>query len=167
MAGNFEHEGGSTARDDNNRGKGKSRDAFRTISEVAKQLDLPQHVLRFWETKFPQVSPMKRGGGRRYYRPEDVEVLAHIKSLLHDAGYTIKGVQKLLKKPAGSNGPAMETAINSIAELSQSDQPASLTPLNSQTSPGRSVDLGGVSQNQAEQLLSELVSVRDDLKKIS
>lgn len=75
----------------------KSPDAFRTISEVADDLDLPQHVLRFWETRFPQIKPMKRGGGRRYYRPDDVELLKGIRHLLYDHGYTIKGVQKLLK----------------------------------------------------------------------
>ena len=75
----------------------KSPDAFRTISEVADDLDLPQHVLRFWETRFPQIKPMKRGGGRRYYRPEDIELLKGIRHLLYDHGYTIKGVQKLLK----------------------------------------------------------------------
>ena len=75
----------------------KSSAAFRTISEVAEELDLPQHVLRFWETKFPQIKPMKRGGGRRYYRPEDIVLLARIRRWLYDDGYTIKGVQKLLK----------------------------------------------------------------------
>ena len=77
--------------------RGKSAAAFRTISEVAATLDVPQHVLRFWETKFSQVRPLKRGGGRRYYRPEDVELLQTIRSLLYDDGYTIKGVQKLLR----------------------------------------------------------------------
>ena len=75
---------------------GKSDQAFRTISEVADELDLPQHVLRFWETKFRQIAPMKRGGGRRYYRPQDVELIRRIKSLLHTEGYTIKGVQRML-----------------------------------------------------------------------
>ena len=78
---------------------GKSPLAFRTISEVATELNLPQHVLRFWETKFLQVNPTKRGGKRRYYRPEDIMLLRQIRSLLYDDGYTIKGVQKLLKKP--------------------------------------------------------------------
>jgi len=73
----------------------KSPDAFRTISEVAESMELPQHVLRFWETRFPQIKPLKRGGGRRYYRPDDVELLKTIKRLLYDQGYTIKGVQKL------------------------------------------------------------------------
>lgn len=75
----------------------KSREAFRTISEVADELDLPQHVLRFWESKFAQIKPLKRGGNRRYYRPDDVTLLKAIKTLLHSEGYTIKGVQKLFK----------------------------------------------------------------------
>ena len=76
---------------------GKSSAAFRTISEVADDLDVAQHVLRFWESKFVQVRPLKRGGGRRYYRPEDVDLLRQIRSLLYDEGYTIKGAQKLLR----------------------------------------------------------------------
>lgn len=76
----------------------KSAGAFRTISEVAGELNVPQHVLRFWETKFTQVKPLKRGGGRRYYRPEDVELLRSIRALLYNDGYTIKGVQKLLRE---------------------------------------------------------------------
>ena len=78
----------------------KSPSAFRTISEVADELTVPQHVLRFWETKFPQVRPLKRGGGRRYYRPEDVELLRNICALLYRDGYTIKGVQRLLREGA-------------------------------------------------------------------
>ena len=76
----------------------KSPEAFRTISEVSKDLSLPQHVLRFWETKFAQIKPIKRGGGRRYYRPEDVRLLKGIKSLLYNDGYTIRGVQKVIKE---------------------------------------------------------------------
>lgn len=76
----------------------KSPDAFRTISEVAADLDVPQHVLRFWETKFSQIRPLKRGGGRRYYRPEDVDLLRRIRTLLYGEGYTIKGVQKVLRE---------------------------------------------------------------------
>ena len=79
----------------------KSPEAFRTISEVATELDVPQHVLRFWESKFAQVRPLKRGGGRRYYRPEDLVMLRHIRDLLYNDGYTIKGVQKLLKENGG------------------------------------------------------------------
>ncbi|MBT5073984.1 MAG: MerR family transcriptional regulator [Kordiimonadaceae bacterium] len=76
----------------------KSPNAFRTISEVADSIGIPQHVLRFWESKFSQIKPMKRGGGRRYYRPEDVEIIDAIRGLLHDDGYTIKGAQKLLRE---------------------------------------------------------------------
>ncbi|MBY0226100.1 MAG: MerR family transcriptional regulator [Hyphomicrobium sp.] len=76
----------------------KAAEAFRTISEVAADLDVPKHVLRFWEAKFPQIRPMKRGGGRRYYRPEDLELLKGIRRLLHAEGYTIKGVQKILRE---------------------------------------------------------------------
>ncbi|PWR23724.1 MerR family transcriptional regulator [Zavarzinia compransoris] len=76
----------------------KQPGAFRTISEVAEDLDVPQHVLRFWETRFPQIKPLKRGGGRRYYRPEDVALLRGIRHLLYSDGYTIKGVQKVLRE---------------------------------------------------------------------
>lgn len=75
----------------------KAPDAFRTISEVAEDLDLPQHVLRFWETRFSQIKPLKRGGGRRYYRPDDIDLLRGIRHLLYGEGYTIKGVQRIFK----------------------------------------------------------------------
>jgi DNA-binding transcriptional MerR regulator len=81
----------------------KSPEAFRTISEVSKDLSLPQHVLRFWETKFLQIKPIKRGGGRRYYRPEDVDLLKGIKNLLYNDGYTIRGVQKVIKENGSKN----------------------------------------------------------------
>ena len=77
---------------------GKSATAFRTISEVGRDLDIPQHVLRFWESKFTQVKPLKRGGGRRYYRPEDVALLRRIRDLLYTEGYTIRGVQRLFRE---------------------------------------------------------------------
>ncbi len=76
----------------------KAPDAFRTISEVAGDLDIPQHVLRFWETRFTQIKPMKRSGGRRYYRPDDVDLLKGIRRLLYGEGYTIRGVQRILKE---------------------------------------------------------------------
>ena len=85
----------------------KSADAFRTISEVAEDLDIPQHVLRFWETRFGQIRPLKRGGGRRYYRPDDVDLLKGIRHLLYSEGYTIKGVQRILKE----DGPKSVQAI--------------------------------------------------------
>ncbi len=92
------------------RRNGKSASAFRTISEVADDLEVPPHVLRFWETKFNQVRPLKRGGGRRYYRPEDVALLQRIRELLYREGYTIKGVQKLLRDGAVRMPTAGETA---------------------------------------------------------
>ena len=103
-----EQEAKSTSR--SRRRAGKSSSAFRTISEVAGELDVQQHVLRFWESKFSQVKPLKRGGGRRYYRPEDVELLKRIHNLLYTDGYTIKGVQKLLQKHPKGIIPAAETA---------------------------------------------------------
>ena len=105
------------------RGRGtKSREAFRTISEVADELDLPQHVLRFWESKFSQIKPLKRGGNRRYYRPDDVQVLTAIKKLLHSDGYTIRGVQKLFKSQGlkatldqvQQSGPAIVTETTPV-----------------------------------------------------
>ena len=85
----------------------KAPEAFRTISEVADGLDVPQHVLRFWETRFTQIRPMKRGGGRRYYRPNDVDLLNGIRQLLYGEGYTIRGVQRILR----DHGVAHVTAI--------------------------------------------------------
>ena len=90
----------------------KSPEAFRTISEVSKDLALPQHVLRFWETKFVQIKPIKRGGGRRYYRPEDIELLKGIKYLLYNDGYTIRGVQKVIKENGAKRIIAKPTLNN-------------------------------------------------------
>ena len=81
----------------------KSPQAFRTISEVSNEINIPTHVLRFWETKFPNINPLKRSGNRRYYRPEDVKLIIKIKTLLYDNGYTVKGVQKLLKENNNKN----------------------------------------------------------------
>jgi DNA-binding transcriptional MerR regulator len=89
----------------------KAPTAFRTISEVAEDLNIPQHVLRFWETKFPQLKPLKRGGGRRYYRPEDIALLRRIGDLLYTQGYTIKGVQRLLR-----DGPDAAEHPDAVAE---------------------------------------------------
>jgi len=105
----------------------KSPDAFRTISEVADELDLPQHVLRFWETRFSQIKPMKRGGGRRYYRPDDVELLKGIRHLLYDQGFTIKGVQKLLKQNGSrfaiSIGAGEVTAAEALSAFDKTQAP--------------------------------------------
>jgi DNA-binding transcriptional MerR regulator len=94
----------------------KSPEAFRTISEVSKDLSLPQHVLRFWETKFIQIKPIKRGGGRRYYRPEDIELLKGIKYLLYNDGYTIRGVQKVIKESGTRKILKKERNINSFTD---------------------------------------------------
>lgn len=94
----------------------KNPDAFRTISEVAEELDLPQHVLRFWETRFSQIKPMKRAGGRRYYRPDDFDLLQGIRHLLYDQGYTIKGVQKLLKEHGNKYVCALGVGNKEFAE---------------------------------------------------
>src|ERR1044072_9068911 len=85
----------------------KAPDAFRTISEVADELDIPQHVLRFWESRFPQIKPMKRAGGGRYYRPDDVDLLRGIRHLLYGEGYTIRGVQRILRE----QGPKFVQAV--------------------------------------------------------
>jgi DNA-binding transcriptional MerR regulator len=103
---------------------GKSPTAFRTISEVAGEIDVPKHVLRFWESKFIQLKPMKRGGGRRYYRPEDVDLLRGIRELLYQQGYTIKGVQRILReegvtfvKECWRIGGAVESAAPAIPDV--------------------------------------------------
>ena len=121
-------------------GKNKSANAFRTISEVATKLDLPQHVLRFWESKFSQIKPMKRGGGRRYYRPEDLEVLRRIRTLLYEDGYTIKGVQKLFK----------EGGVTASSGSHSTDAPGMIT---------RSAHIG-------EDRLGEMRGILEDLKDI-
>ena len=98
----------------------KAPNAFRTISEVADDLHIPQHVLRFWETKFPQIKPLKRGGGRRYYRPDDIQLLRRISDLLYIQGYTIKGVQRLLREGGGllaDNIPPATAAERAAAEV--------------------------------------------------
>ncbi|MEK9965012.1 MAG: MerR family transcriptional regulator [Rhodospirillaceae bacterium] len=127
---------------------GKSAAAFRTISEVANDLEVPQHVLRFWETKFSQVRPMKRGGGRRYYRPEDVDLLRSIRGLLYDDGYTIKGVQKLLRE-----GGWKEAESAPVSALVPAAAPAATT----------ASDGGGIPADQRKELqviLGELEALR-------
>jgi DNA-binding transcriptional MerR regulator len=99
----------------------KSSDAFRTIGEVSDDLDVPKHVLRFWEGKFPQLKPMKRGGGRRFYRPEDVVLLKGIHHLLHSAGYTIKGVQRILREQGVD---AVKTAVEGAQAAASGGKPA-------------------------------------------
>jgi DNA-binding transcriptional MerR regulator len=106
-----------------NRRGSKSAGAFRTISEVAGELDVPQHVLRFWETRFTQIRPLKRAGGRRYYRPEDVELLRRIRGLLYQHGYTIKGVQKLLRDGGRATDEPV-TAVEDEPETQASERSA-------------------------------------------
>ena len=108
----------------------KSPDAFRTISEAAQELNLPQHVLRFWETRFSTIKPLKRGGGRRYYRPEDVLLLRGIRHLLYDQGFTIKGVQRILKDQgsryviAVGEGKPLEDILPMIEEAEEAGDEA-------------------------------------------
>ena len=110
----------------------KAADAFRTISEVAEDLDVPQHVLRFWETRFAQVKPMKRAGGRRYYRPTDVDLLQGIRKLLYAEGYTIKGVQRILKEDGvahvGSIGRGEASPRKRDSEEDEAPAPAIVRP---------------------------------------
>ena len=155
----------------------KAPDAFRTISEVAEELDVPQHVLRFWETRFSQIRPMKRAGGRRYYRPQDVDLLRGIRKLLYDDGYTIKGVQKILREhgiahviaigrgeletaPAGGAMPATEMAA--AAQPTVADGQALQAAQATATAAARKVPAGkqGVSRRELEQALAELEEAR-------
>jgi DNA-binding transcriptional MerR regulator len=131
----------------------KSQAAFRTISEVADELDVAQHVLRFWESKFPQVRPLKRGGGRRYYRPEDIELLRQIRSLLYEEGYTIRGAQKLLRAKRAKPG---------TREPAEAKAPAPALPLPSarRPSPARAPDL----KRELQELRAGLAEVLDLLR---
>jgi len=128
----------------------KSAEAFRTISEVAQELEVPQHVLRFWESRFPQVKPLKRAGGRRYYRPDDVVLLRRIRQCLYDQGYTIKGVQKLLREGALKG----ESAVPRAPTATPAAMPA--PPPRSKEANPRALLL---------ELRRELVELRDILKK--
>ncbi|WP_181449446.1 MerR family transcriptional regulator [Azospirillum thermophilum] len=135
----------------------KSATAFRTISEVSADLDVPQHVLRFWETKFPQIRPLKRGGGRRYYRPEDVELLRRIQALLYQERYTIKGVQRLLRegRVADPTPPLPEDA----EDESPCDVPGS------PCEPASGVGEGGEA-SLPEPLRHEILMVIDELRSL-
>jgi DNA-binding transcriptional MerR regulator len=106
----------------------KAAGAFRTISEVADELHIPQHVLRFWETKFPQVKPLKRGGGRRYYRPDDISLLRRISDLLYIQGYTIKGVQRLLREGGGRLADDIPPATADERAAAEAERNLALTP---------------------------------------
>ncbi len=124
----------------------KSAAAFRTISEVGRELDIPQHVLRFWETKFSQIKPLKRGGGRRYYRPEDIALLRRIRDLLYTDGYTIRGVQRLFR----------ESGVKAVLREIRPDRPGpSAGPQDTATS-----RLAAGTRAELEKILRELVSLR-------
>lgn len=132
------------------RGK-KSATAFRTISEVSSELEIPTHVLRFWESKFSQVRPLKRGGGRRYYRPEDIELLQRIKTLLYDDGYTIRGAQKFLRASSGYKKTKSVTSTHL--------QPGDIldTARNGEL-------IGGVRRKDLVEVVHELENLRDSLR---
>lgn len=144
----------------------KSAAAFRTISEVATELDVPQHVLRFWETKFSQVRPLKRGGGRRYYRPEDVELLRAIRRLLYDEGYTIKGVQRLMREGA-FKARAQETASEAAAP-GEAEEAASPEPQAPAAARGAAEGAGPALHRQEliEEAIEELTELKNRLAKL-
>lgn len=135
----------------------KSASAFRTISEVADDMDIPQHVLRFWETKFSQVRPLKRGGGRRYYRPEDVALLKRIHHLLYTEGYTIKGVQKLLRGQGKQQIIAAPVASNEPAFVAEPKIPVAATA----PAAAEKTDLTPTQRVMLELMLDDLKSLRD------
>ncbi len=150
----------------------KSPDAFRTISEVANELDVPQHVLRFWETKFTQIKPLKRGGGRRYYRPEDVDLLRGIRTLLYHDGYTIKGVQKVFREQGirqvseiGREEYAAEQAEAAAREAAdaQSAAPVAKPAVQVPVVPVTPQALTEEQQDKLETILDELEALRDRL----
>jgi len=152
------------AREPTSRRGGKSASAYRTISEVAEEIDVPAHVLRFWESKFPAVKPLKRGGGRRYYRPEDVEALRRIRKLLYTDGFTIRGVQKLLKThggkpPAGVSASETEDAPTTTpANADETSQPAGMTPQGM-----LDFGLSSAQIDRLQEVLAELKRMRDAL----
>lgn len=148
---------------------GKSPEAFRTISEAAAELDVPQHVLRFWESRFSQIRPLKRAGGRRFYRPEDVDLLRGIRTLLYHEGYTIKGVQKVLR----------ERGVRHVAELGRIDAGAFAESASSHIAEETSLGvldtvarmhaeaestLDGERRARLEQLLQELLALKQRLR---
>ncbi len=152
------------------KGNGKSAAAFRTISEVAEELDVPQHVLRFWESKFSQVKPLKRGGGRRYYRPEDVELLRKIRELLYQDGYTIKGVQKLLregqvkKQDLAGDGTAAEGKAPASAPTAKTPAPSGAAAESKQAA---SAGLPADKKREIKTMIDELEALRSELSSFS
>ncbi len=141
----------------------KGREAFRTISEVADELDLPQHVLRFWESKFSQIKPLKRGGNRRYYRPDDVVLLRAIKALLHSDGYTIKGVQKLFKAQGLRSTVAQALGFEDDTGMAAATDGTEVAAEQQSADDSDSADPAGdigAEQEVLKELLSELKAIR-------
>jgi DNA-binding transcriptional MerR regulator len=144
----------------------KSATAFRTISEVATDLEVPQHVLRFWESKFQQIRPLKRGGGRRYYRPEDIQLISSIKDLLYNQGFTIRGVQKLLKEnsrfpSARSMVPDPQLPMSMTGTLAAS--PSAAVTMAARTAPQQQ-SLSPELRRELHTVLTELKALRELLK---
>jgi DNA-binding transcriptional MerR regulator len=135
----------------------KSSEAFRNIGEVAAELDVKKHVLRFWEAKFPQLKPMKRGGGRRLYRPSDVDLLRGIRDLLQEAGYTIKGVQKILREQGVEH---VKAAVDAHAAAKRAKDAAQSEPLKTTSAPGRSLLLDEEQLKALQNVLGELKACR-------
>ena len=157
--------------------RAKSPEAFRTISEVAVELDVPQHVLRFWESRFSQVKPVKRGGGRRYYRPDDVDLLRGIRALLYSHGLTIKGVQKLLREQGlryvaelGRGRATLIAGASSADDLDGADKPrharAAIAALEVVHGSGRTDGpaLEDAERERLELLLGELLQLKGRLR---
>ena len=145
--------------------RGKSADAFRTISEVADELGVQQHVLRFWETKFPQIKPLKRGGGRRYYRPENIELLKKIHDLLYVQGYTIKGVQRLLRQ---NRGTLPDDAVTTEAAPTEETQETAEAPQAKPATPAKpQADMFSSSTRYRAELQSILRELKDSRQLLS
>lgn len=140
----------------------KAPSAFRTISEVADDLGVQQHVLRFWETKFTQVKPLKRGGGRRYYRPEDVELLKRIHHLLYTEGYTIKGVQKLMKGQGKSQIIAGE--ISAPANQSKPKEEVQMSPVEVEKATAQPLGLNDKQRSILQAMLGDLKDLRSMIR---
>lgn len=137
----------------NSEGSEKSPGAFRTISEVAEEIDVPQHVLRFWETRFIQIKPVKRAGGRRYYRPEDVDLIKGVRRLLHGQGYTIRGAQRILK----------ESGVRFVQSIGRGEAEAA-APAGQDLDPPDVVETAAAGQSLSQHDLAHLQDVLSDLR---
>ncbi len=138
----------------------KSPDAFRTISEVATELDVPQHVLRFWESKFNQIRPLKRGGGRRYYRPEDVDLLRGVRALLYNDGYTIKGVQKVFREQGVKF--VSETG-KGLIDASVAERAREAVQRSEDDERGGALSVGAKGKRALETIIEDLIALKDEI----